>query len=210
MAHRVVLSWFGSPHPDPRPAGAETLDPSAVRREGPSPAGPQGEGQDEGIQNRPSRSARRERNSVARAHRLEPRLDMIVDPTETRRDQRNERVPQKRTADHPLEVRTPTMRVGPVELALRHSLFEPAEESLVLHVHAERDLRLASIAAEMSLADEQSDQQASRVVVEPGGHHGILGARLFHRQVSRGTDGCFTVVFLVKNPGLFLATARRL
>ena len=50
------------------------------------------------------------------------------------------------------------MVVGPVDLRSGEPSLEPAKERLVPRVHAERDLRLPTIAAEAPLPDEDADK----------------------------------------------------
>lgn len=93
------------------------------------------------------------------------------------------------------------MMVGAVEPRLWDAGDEPVEERLVAGVHAQCDVRLASIAAEMSFADQEADQEAAFAwgevdhppsmtrAVSPSGFPWNQWAQvvLFHRQVSRGT-----------------------
>ena len=86
------------------------------------------------------------------------------------------------------------MVVRAIETAGRKARDEPAEERFVVGVHPQRDLRLAAVAAEVTLADQQSDDQTGLEVGERG-WAGLGGQGeeptpvLFHRQVSRETSG---------------------
>ncbi len=90
------------------------------------------------------------------------------------------------------------MVVGPVELRRWEPRHDPGEQRLVPRVHPQRDLRLAAVAAEVALADEDADDQTDveerqrrcfTVVfhVEPPGLRRGWRRRLFHRRVSRET-----------------------
>lgn len=103
-------------------------------------------------------------------------------------------------ADHPLEVTTPAVVVGAVELAAWEMLLKPPEECLVIGVHAEGDLGLATVSAEVPFTHQDAEEEACFEV-----------GRLFHRRVSRETVSrvvcrspepgcCFTVEFPVKPP----------
>ena len=59
---------------------------------------------------------------------------------------------------HPLVVVAAVVAVRTVELAPRKGPLEPEEEGLVADMHAERDLRLSPVAAEVALADEDADE----------------------------------------------------
>ena len=72
------------------------------------------------------------------------------------------------------------MVVRAIEPAAGKPRHEPAEERLVVGVHAQRDLRLATVATEVPLADQQPEQDAELVL------RGFLRL-LFHRHVSRET-----------------------
>ena len=103
---------------------------------------------------------------------------------------------QEATPGHPLKIAAATVVVGAVEPAPREACLDPAEQRFVVGVHAQGNLRLAAVAAKVSLADENADQEARS--------KSAMG--LFHRQVSRETlpcrsvRGCFTVKFPVKHP----------
>src|ERR1700722_10952209 len=104
-------------------------------------------------------------------------------------EDRHQVIPQVGASGHPLEVVPATMVIGPVELAARERPLHPVEESLVPDVHAEGDLRLASVSAKMALADQKPDEQAFLEVRRhrappPGGNRGV-----FHRHVTRETPG---------------------
>jgi hypothetical protein len=81
------------------------------------------------------------------------------------------------------------VRVGAIEASPRKGLLEPAEEALVADVHAECDVGLTSVAAEVAFADEQAEDEPLLERVE----HGRMMA-----------TGCFTVKFPVKHPGRVL------
>lgn len=61
---------------------------------------------------------------------------------------------------HPLVVGAASVVVGPVEAAARDTVGEPTEETFVAGVHAEGDLRLASVSPEVALAGEDAEQEA--------------------------------------------------
>ena len=66
--------------------------------------------------------------------------------------------------------------VRTVELASGEVALNPPEELLVICVHAESDLGLAPVTAEVALADEDAEKIADFELL------------LFHRQVSRETE----------------------
>jgi len=58
--------------------------------------------------------------------------------------------------------------VGSVQAGARKALDQPLEQRGVPGVHAQRDLRLAPVAAERTLADEDPHQYAPVIVAEIG------------------------------------------
>jgi hypothetical protein len=107
---------------------------------------------------------------------------------EVRRDvgleQRQDVLHQRRPAGHPLVVAAAGVVVGPVEAGARKAVHQPAEHRLVAGVHAQDDLRLAAVAAERALADQEPDDEAA---VE-GGEGCLRGSgHVFHRKVKRET-----------------------
>jgi hypothetical protein len=74
---------------------------------------------------------------------------------------------QGAAAGHPLVVGTAAVVVRPVDLGPWEALGQPAEQRLVARVHAQRHLRLPSVAAEAALADEHADEDAPVQLAEP-------------------------------------------
>jgi hypothetical protein len=102
---------------------------------------------------------------------------VIVQPLAVDGDDRDQHVAEVVAPGHPLVVVTPTVVIGTVESPTGEGGRQPSEELLVADVHAERDLRLASVPSEMPLADEQAEQIAHGEPVELVGVavHGIAG-----------------------------------
>jgi hypothetical protein len=105
----------------------------------------------------------------------------------------NQLLSQKDSPGHPLEVAAAAVVVGTVELASGEGLLEPAEEGLVIGVHPQRDVRLAAVSSEVSVADQESQEDADfengRALARGFGRgcRARVFAGLFHRRVSRGT-----------------------
>ena len=78
------------------------------------------------------------------------------------------------------------MVVGAVEARAGKARLQPAEQRLVADVHAQRDLRLLPVAAEVALADQDAHDEAPLDV-----------AQLRLRRVRSPRD-CFTVMKNVK------------
>lgn len=74
--------------------------------------------------------------------------------------------------DHPLVVAPSSVVVGAVELAAGEGLLQPEEEGFVVRVHAECDLGLSPVAAEVAFADEDSEEEAGLEVGELGHRSG--------------------------------------
>ncbi len=64
---------------------------------------------------------------------------------------------------HPLEVVTASVVVRPVEARPGKESVKPSQEGLVAHVHLHHELWRPTVAAESSLADEQSGQHSALV-----------------------------------------------
>jgi len=91
--------------------------------------------------------------------------------------------------------------VGAIESRVWNAGGQPVEECLVAGVHTQCDVRLPSVAAEVSFAHQETDQEAAFAWgevehlpsmaegVSPSGFpwNVLREPRLFHRQVSRGT-----------------------
>ena len=94
---------------------------------------------------------------------------------------------QRLTARHPLEVVAAAVVVRAVQLRAREARREPSHQRLVPYVHPQRHLRLAAVAAEVPLGDQQAD-------------HDPLVVRVHRaRSVPAGAGGlCFTGVKNVK------------
>jgi len=97
--------------------------------------------------------------------------------------ERDEFPAKKLPPRHPLIVASTAMVVRTIEFPAGKGAFDPAKKGLVVGVHTEGDLRLPTIPAEVSFADQDSDQEAD-----------IYVATLFHRQVSRETSPAHGVV----------------
>src|SRR5580693_9048053 len=82
---------------------------------------------------------------------------------------------------HPLEIAPPAVLIGAIEPATGEGADQPPEEGLVIRVHAERHLRLLAVAAEMTLADQQPQEDADFDRREPVRLRGTLAAGLFHQ-----------------------------
>lgn len=70
----------------------------------------------------------------------------------------------------PLEVRSPRMVVRAVEARAGNDLAKPPEEAFVTRVHADRDRRLATVAPETALTDENPEKDPE---VEGVDVHGV-------------------------------------
>jgi len=68
-------------------------------------------------------------------------------------------IAQERAARHPLQIIPPAVVVRPVDTAARERPLQPVEDRLVPDMHAQGHVRLASVAAEMALADQEADQE---------------------------------------------------
>lgn len=84
-------------------------------------------------------------------------------------DQGHHDLSQEPSSGHPLEVVAPSMEIGPVQLASRENPFEPAERFFMPDVHAERDLRLPTVATKVPFTDEETDDVALVKKRELGG-----------------------------------------
>ena len=88
------------------------------------------------------------------------------------------------------------MVVGAVQASFREALHQPVEQGLVAGVHPERDLRLLPVAAERTLANEQSDDHAS-IEIRELRHEWCstwpVVRKLFHRRKKRETGTCHLV-----------------
>jgi len=68
----------------------------------------------------------------------------------------HEDFPQVLSPSHPLVVAAAPVVIRAVEPPTREGLLNPDKKSFVVGVHAEGDVRLAAIAAEVSLADQEA------------------------------------------------------
>ena len=108
---------------------------------------------------------------------------------------------QRPPACHPLEEHAVTVLVGAVELRAREPLDEPAQQPLVAHVHLQRHLRLAAVAAEGAFGDQEAGDDAlcrarsaprraggASAAGSPGTSRGATRQPyVFHRAVERET-----------------------
>lgn len=94
------------------------------------------------------------------------------------------------SAGHPLVIRSSGVVIGAVQPAGREVLLQPLKQRLVAGVHAQDNLRLAPVAPERTLADEQPDDQAT---LEHGefGHGRVVAEVCFtvKKNVKRGVCG---------------------
>jgi len=82
---------------------------------------------------------------------------MIVEIGPMTRHQGQDLLAQLGTPGHPLEVATPAVMVGTVQTSTKR-IDDPTEELLVPGMHPQRDLRVAPIAAEVTLPDQNAYQ----------------------------------------------------
>src|SRR5262245_47325563 len=94
------------------------------------------------------------RQRVSAAHSLDAAAHVLVEHIRILLQDREELVAESGPPHHPLVVAPAVMGVGAVEAAARKRGLEPTEQTLVADVHAQRDLGLASVAAEVALAHE--------------------------------------------------------
>ena len=67
------------------------------------------------------------------------------------------------------------MQIGTVKAPLRGNHQEPAKDTFVAHVHAQRDLWLAPVAAEVTLPDKQPEQVPPFEVIQGVSHASMVG-----------------------------------
>lgn len=101
---------------------------------------------------------------------------MIVKQVAIAVDERGDLVSKEGASRHPPEVGASAMVVGTIKAATREGSLDPAECGFVSHVHPECHLRLAAVAAEVSLAHEESNQKS--------GGEGIRSRRIGRRGAS--------------------------
>ena len=77
--------------------------------------------------------------------------------------QRHQPGPERLASYHPLVIAPPTVVVRTVQPTAWHAGHQPPEQRLVIGVHAQRDLRLPSVAAEVTFTDQDAHQQADVV-----------------------------------------------
>jgi hypothetical protein len=118
-----------------------------------------------------------ERNLVAFAHSEESAADMVVEEVDSRQDERYQPMAKSVAPHHPLVVFATRVPVRSIEAASGHSPQEPAKELFVTGVHAQRDVRLASVAAKMPFADQQAKYESSFEIVHAGSGHDVFLAR---------------------------------
>jgi len=68
--------------------------------------------------------------------------------------------PEVRSASHPLEVVSTSVEVGAVELSPWKCALNPLEGLFMANVHSEGDLGLESIAAKVTLSDQEAHQKS--------------------------------------------------
>ena len=105
--------------------------------------------------------------------------------SQVRLEDRKDVLDQGPSSRHPLVIGSAAVVVGAVQAAAREAVHQPLEQSFVTGVHAQDDLRLASIAAEGALADEEADKKATLEIGQIG--HAFVLSRV-----------CFTVKKNVK------------
>ena len=111
-------------------------------------------------------------------------------------DQRDDVVAEISPPGRPLEIRSPPVMVRTVESTARVRPPKPLEGLLMTDVHAEGHLRLATVAPEMALADQEAEQEPGRKValrlarrrevvvgIDMSRHGTRPNSRVFHRQV---------------------------
>ena len=98
---------------------------------------------------------------VALTHHEKAAGDMRIELVDVLFNERNQHIAQERPPGHPLVVVPTVMRVRSVEAAPWKCSFEPAESLLMACVHAQRDLGLSPITAEVPLAHEQTEQETN-------------------------------------------------
>ena len=133
-------------------------------------------------------------NTVGGRHLFDPLLHVCVNQFKVSEEDRQQVLPKRPAACHPLVVAPASMVIGAVEPGAWYNSREPLEELLVAHVHPKGDLRLAPVAPEMPFAYQDSNQET---LFELGHDRSSIRGGLFHCQVSRGTchrvsPSCFT------------------
>lgn len=124
-------------------------------------------------------------DAIAAAHIEKPFLDVVVEEFEVSGEEGSEGFAQRPAANHPLVVLPSTVEVRAVQAALRHGELEPVKDPQVASVHAERDVRLPSVSAEVPFAREDANEKALFERVQL--HAASLNVLAFHRHDSRET-----------------------
>ena len=122
--------------------------------------------------------------AVAGCHFFDPLANVRVHHVKTTKQNWQQPFSKRLASGHPLVVAPPPVMVRPIELGVWDDAEQPLEKLLVSHMHPQGHLSLASIAAEMALANQNANQ---KTFFEVG--HGLSSLQ----------GGCFTVKFPVKH-----------
>jgi hypothetical protein len=114
---------------------------------------------------------------VALAHGAEALGRVVVETGQMVAHEGHQDAAQELAARHPLVIVPSSVVVRSVQAALGEHPLQPPEEPLVADVHAQRDLGLPAVAAEVPFADEEADEEPGREVIgRPGLPHGREGS----------------------------------
>jgi hypothetical protein len=114
------------------------------------------------------RGHRTELPLILEPHAQEPLVSVCIDRRgQATLEDRKKDVPKEGPASHPLVVAPPAVVVGPVESAPGDRSLDPAKQRGVTLVHAQGNVRLASVATKVPLTYENSDEHPFVEVV----HH---------------------------------------
>jgi hypothetical protein len=141
-------------------------------------------------------------NAVIGSHLFNPLSHMSVNQFKVGEEDRQQALSKGYAPCHPLVVAPATMMIRTVELGTWDYLDEPLEELFVSNMHSQGDLGLAAIAAKMSFANQDANQEA---LFEFRHARSILSGWLFHCQVSRGTCPSVSPSSFTWNIGVTLA-----
>jgi hypothetical protein len=98
-----------------------------------------------------------QRQGVSVTHRFDAGPNVIIEERPVASEQRKQLFAQLTPPDHPLEVLPPTVVIWTVQPS-SEELDEPAKETLMTGVHSQSHLSIASVAPEVTLAHQNSQE----------------------------------------------------
>ena len=134
-------------------------------------------------------------NPVARGHLFDPLANVGVYCVKTTKQKRQQFFAKRFASGHPLVVVPPPMMVPAVRFKFRDHPNQPLEKLLVSHVHSKGHLGLQPVAAEMTFANENANQET---LFEFGHDSQVYGMPCFTVKFPVKPLVCFTVKFHVE------------